>query len=387
MMEGEEIQFARPDVGEEEAAAAADVIHSRWVAGGPRLTEFEKRFADFCGMSEAVGVSSWTTGAFLVLHCWGIGPGDEVIVPSLSFIATANVVTHVGATPVFAEVDPHSWNIDPADVERQITSRTKAIIPVDQAGNPCEIDAINALADRHGLHVLQDSACALGSRFHGRPVGGLSEVSIFSMQARKIITTGEGGMILTNDRALADRLRRLRHQGMSSSDYQRRQASPTVFETYDEVGYNYRMTDVQAAIGVVQFDRLEGMLTRRREAGERYTAALIQSPLFELPNVANGLTPNWQTFWLAVRDDASITRDQVMEGLHERGIPTRRGVMVSHLEPAHAHRGVCLPISEDIGRRGLLLPMHSLLTTEQQRSILDAIAEISDETVTCTQSA
>jgi perosamine synthetase len=386
-MMNDAIQFARPDVGEEEAAAAADVIRSRWVAGGPRLKEFEQRFADYCGMSEAVGVSSWTTGAFLVLHCWGIGPGDEVIVPSLSFIATANVVTHVGATPVFAEVDPHSWNIDPLDVERRITSRTKAIIPVDQAGNPCEIDAINALADRHGLHVLQDSACALGSRIHGRPVGGLSEVSIFSMQARKIITTGEGGMILSDDRALADRLRRLRHQGMSSTDYQRRQASPTVFETYHEVGYNYRMTDVQAAIGVVQFDRLEGMLSRRREAGERYTAALIQNPLFELPYVRSGLTPNWQTYWLAVRDDASLTRDQVMERLHERGIPTRRGVMVSHMEAAHANRRVSLPISEDLGRRGLLLPMHSLLTAEQQGCVLDAIAEISQDLATRSERA
>ncbi len=378
------IQFARPDYSEQEAAAAADVVRSCWIAGGARLHAFEQRFADHCGMNEGVGVSSWTTGAFLVLHCWGIGPGDEVIVPSLSFIASTNVVTHTGATPVFAEIDPHSWNIDPADVARRITKRTKAILPVDQAGVPCEIDGINALAERHGLHVLHDCACSLGSWYDGRPVGGLSEVSIFSFQARKIITTGEGGMILTNDKMLADRLRRLRHQGMSSSDYQRAQASPTVLETYDEVGYNFRMTDLQAAIGLVQFDRLEGMLTRRRTMAERYNRALAQNPLFRLPHVPPKAVANWQSYWLAVGPESPVTREQIMERLHERDIPTRRGVMASHLEPAYSHMDVSLPLTEDIATRGLLLPMHSGLTSEQQRRVLDAIEEISDKAVSRT---
>jgi perosamine synthetase len=375
----EPIQFARPYCFEEEAEAAAEAVRSGWIVGGPRLREFEQRFADYCGMAEAVGVSSWTTGAFLVLHSWGIGPGDEVIVPSLSFIATANAVVHTGASPVFAEIDPRTWNIDPEDAARRVTARTKAIIPVDQIGLPCEIDAINDLSQRHGLRVLQDCACAIGSRYHGRPVGGLSEVSIFSLHARKVITTGEGGMILTDDTALAERLRRLRHQGMSLSDLQRAGSAPTLFESYDEIGYNYRMTDIQAAIGLVQFDRLDTMLENRRMAAEHDNRALANSGLFELPHAPAGLTPNWQSYMVAVRPDLPVTRDGIMERLHERGISTRRGVMATHLEPAYAHVGASLPHTEDIARRGLQLPMHAGLSAAEVTRVTDGLAEIAEE--------
>src|SRR5262249_21459543 len=214
----------------------------------------ERRLAGACGARHGVGVSSWTTGAFLVLRAWGIGPGDEVIVPSLTFIATVNVIRHVGATPVFADVDPATYNLDPEDAARKITQRTRAIMPVDQIGLPCDIDAFNALARPHGLRVLDDAACAFGSRNDGRPVGSLAEVTVFSLHARKVITTGEGGMIVTDDGAFAERLRRLRHQGMSLSDFARHNARPTVFEDYPEIGYNFRITDIQAAIGLAQLD-------------------------------------------------------------------------------------------------------------------------------------
>lgn len=373
----EPVFFARPDCGEAEAEAAADVIRSGWIVGGPKLRDFEAKLAGYCGMDEGVGVSSWTTGAFLVLHALGVGPGDEVVIPSLSFIATANVVVHTGATPVFADVDPATWNIDPADVERRITGRTRAIIPVDQAGLPCAIDEIGALAKKHGLYVLQDSACAIGSRFHGRPVGGESDCSVLSFHARKVLTTGEGGMILTNDRRFAERLRMLRHQGMSLSDFQRANASPTTYESYQEIGYNFRMTDIQAAIGLVQFAKLDAMLACRRAVAERYNDALANHPLFQLPDVRDGMSPNWQSYWVSIRRNAAVTREQLMEALSERGIPTRRGIMASHLEPAYARFRTSLPHTEDLAERGLMLPMHSGLTPEQQDQVLAEIERVS----------
>jgi perosamine synthetase len=373
----ERVSFARPDCGDEEAEAAADVIRSGWIVGGPKLRDFEAKLADYCGMAEGIGVSSWTTGAFLVLHALGVGPGDEVIVPSLSFIATANVVAHTGATPVFADVDPATWNIDPADVAKRITSRTKAIIPVDQAGLPCEIGGINALAKAHDLFVFQDCACAIGSRYHGRPVGGLCHVSAFSFHARKVLTTAEGGMILTDDRRLAERLRTLRHQGMSLSDFQRFDASPTTYEHYDEIGFNFRMTDIQAAIGLVQFAKLDSMLARRRAVAERYNEALANHPLFQLPHVSDGMSPNWQSYWVAVRRSAPVAREHLMETLYERGIPTRRGVMASHLEPAYRNLRTSLPHTEDIAERSFMLPMHSGLTPQQQGRVLTEIVQVS----------
>ena len=282
----EPIAFSRPCFGEAEAEAAAAVVRSGWVVGGPCLAEFERRFAKLCGADHAVGVSSWTTGAFLVLHAWGIGPGDEVIVPSLTFIASVNVIRHVGATPVFAEIDPATYNIDPADAARRITDRTRVIMPVDQLGLPCDIDAIGALARRHGLRVLDDAACAFGSFNKGRPVGALADATVFSLHARKVVTTAEGGMITTDDAALAERLRRLRHQGMSLSDYARHAGPPTQFESYPEIGYNHRITDIQAAIGLAQLDRLDDILERTARRGRP-----LRRPSFRPPRVHRSACP------------------------------------------------------------------------------------------------
>lgn len=368
------IFFSRPWLGEEEARAVTEVLASRWIVGGPRLAEFERRWAAYCGMERAVGVSSWTTGAFLVLHAWGVGPGDEVIVPSLSFIATVNVVKHVGATPVFADVDPLTWNIDPTDVARKITPRTRVILPVDQLGLPCDIDAINRLAQRHGLRVLDDAACAMGSFNRGRPVGSLAEVAIFSLHARKIVTTGEGGMIVTNDHGLADRLQVLRHQGMSASDFVRHEAGPTAFESYPEVGYNFRITDLQAAVGLCQLDRLPGMLARRRHIAERYQEVLQDHPRLAPPVVPAGLVPNWQSYQIVLRQGTEEERNQCMVWLHRRGIPTRRGVIASHREPPYVGMEVHLPHTERAAALTLLLPIYPELMDSQQDRILEGLA-------------
>jgi perosamine synthetase len=369
----EPIAFSRPYFGEAEAEAAASVIRSGWVVGGPRLAEFERRFAALCGAEHAVGVSSWTTGAFLVLHAWGIGPGDEVIVPSLTFIASVNVIRHVGATPVFAEIDAATFNIDPADVARRITERTRVIMPVDQLGLPCDIDAITSLAERHGLRVLDDAACAFGSRNHGRPVGSLADVSVFSLHARKVVTTAEGGVIVTNDPALAERLRRLRHQGMSLSDYARHGGSPTRFESYPEIGYNHRITDIQAAIGLAQLDRLDYMLERRREIAAVYDTHLSNHPVLITPHVPAGLVHNWQSYQVRLRDGAVRSRNAVMDRLFEMGVPTRRGVMASHLEPPYRSDAPSLPLTESVAASTLQLPIHPDLTLEQQDRVLKAL--------------
>ncbi len=373
------IAFSRPFFGAAEADAAAAAVHSGWVVGGPKLVEFEKRFASHCGAAEAIGVSSWTTGAFLVLHAWGIGAGDEVIVPSLTFIATVNVIRHAGATPVFVDVDPATYNVDPADIERKITTRTRAIMPVDQLGLPCDIDSISAIARRHGLLVLDDAACAFASANRGRPVGSLAEVTVFSLHARKVVTTGEGGMIVTDDRSFAERLRRLRHQGMSLSDYARHGAAPTVFESYPEIGYNFRITDIQAGIGLAQLDRLEHMLERRRALADRYGMALAQHPWLAPPTVPPHVTPNWQSYQIMLLPDAPMSRNQVMDHLHNLGIPTRRGVMASHLEPPYRDVGAHLPNTEQVAANSLQLPMHPALSSDQQDLIIDALKALANE--------
>jgi perosamine synthetase len=367
------VAFSRPFFGAEEEAAAAAVIRSGWVVGGPRLAEFERCFAEVCGAKHAVGVSSWTAGGFLVLKTLGIGSGDEVIVPSLTFIASVNVIVHAGATPVFVDIDPDTYNVDPDAIADKIGPRTKAILPVDQLGMPCEIDAILELAQRHGLLVIQDAACAIGSRFRDRPIGGIAPITIFSLHARKVVTTGEGGMIVTNDAALAARLRMLRHQGMSLSDFERHAAGPTTFETYPEIGYNFRFTDIQAAIGQCQLDRLDDVLERRRKIAMRYIAALSNHPFVAPPKVPAHVTPNWQSFQVRVRTGSPIGRNDLMERLHADGIATRRGVMASHLEPPYQGLRYALPETEHAAAECLQLPMHSGMAEADADLVLAAI--------------
>jgi perosamine synthetase len=246
-------------------------------------------------------------------------------------------------------------------------------MPVDQLGLPCDIDQFNDLAQRHGLHVLDDAACAFASRNKDRPVGSLAEVTVFSLHARKVVTTAEGGMIVTNNGGFAERLRRLRHQGMSLSDFARHTMSPTVFETYPEIGYNYRITDIQAAIGLAQLDRLDDILARRRAVADRYQRGLAGHPSLIPPYVPAGLLPNWQSYQVALRAAVPFTRDAVMERLYAMNIPTRRGVMASHLEPPYRDLGAVLPNTERVAATTLQLPMHPALSSTQQERILTAL--------------
>jgi perosamine synthetase len=369
-----EVAFSRPCFGIEEEEAAARAIRSRWVVGGPSLAEFEKRFAEVCGAENAVGVSSWTTGAFLLLKALGIGPGDEVIVPSLTFIASVNVIVHAGATPVFADIDPGTFNIDPDDTERKITPRTRAILPVDQIGLPCEIDRFQVLAAAKNLVLIQDAACSFGSKFRGAPAGSHAPYSVFSLHARKVITTGEGGMIVTNDGELSAKLRRLRHQGMSLSDYQRHASSPTMFESYPEIGYNFRITDIQAAIGVAQIQKLAAFLARRRAIAQIYLDGLKNHTTVVAPSVPHHVTPNWQSFQVRVRDGQPSTRNALMEHFYRHGVATRRGVMASHLEEPYRHVGARLPHTEAVAASSLQLPIFPEMTHSDAARVLEVLS-------------
>ena len=264
------IPVMRPWLGQAEADAAAAAVLSGWVAQGPRVAEFEAAFAQRVEARHAVAVSSCTTGLHLALVLAGVGEGDEVVVPSLSFIATANAARYVGATPVFADVDPITQNLTPATIAPALTRATRAVVLVDQAGVPADVDAVRALCDPLGVTVVQDAACAIGSTWRGQPVGARAQLAAFSFHPRKVITTGEGGMLVTDDPERAARGRRLREHGMSVSAAERHQARGPVLEQYLETGFNHRMTDIQAAVGLVQLAKLDAIVERRRARPARW---------------------------------------------------------------------------------------------------------------------
>jgi dTDP-4-amino-4,6-dideoxygalactose transaminase len=368
------IPVIRPLLGAEEAEAAAEAVASGWVAQGPRVAEFEAAFARSTGSGHAVAVSSCTAGLHLALIAAGVGAGDEVVVPSLSFIATANAARYVGAQAVFADVDPATLNLTPATVEPLLTERTRAVILVDQAGVPADLDAMRALCDPRGITVVEDAACAAGATYRGEPAGARASIAAFSFHPRKLLTTGEGGMIITPDPDLAARMRRLREHGMSVSAAERHAGRQPVIERYLEVGYNYRMTDIQAAIGLVQLGRLGDIIARRRELAQRYQQLLGQIPGVKMiADPAYGTT-NFQSFWVALPEDFPMTRNELLQHLASAGISARRGIMAAHLEPAYAdYPHVDLPATERLSSSSVILPLFHQLTRDEQDQVISAM--------------
>jgi dTDP-4-amino-4,6-dideoxygalactose transaminase len=369
------IPVMRPWIGAEEAAAAAAAVESGWVAQGPRVAEFERAFAASIGVGHAVAVSSCTAALHLALLAAGLGAGDEVVVPSLSFIATANAARYVGARPVFADVDAVTLNLTPQTVEPVLTNRTRAVVLVDQCGVPADLDAMRKLCDARGIAIVEDAACAAGAEYRGRPVGAGADVAAFSFHPRKLLTTGEGGMLVTPDGELATRFRRLREHGMDASAAQRHASRQPVIEHYLETGYNYRMTDIHAAIGLVQLGKLPALVARRRELAARY-----QRLLAGVPGVRMIIDPeygrtNFQSFWLLLPADAPVGRDGLLRLLAAAGISARRGIMAAHTEPAYADEGPwALPVTETITADSLILPLYHDLSANEQDRVVDVLA-------------
>jgi perosamine synthetase len=374
------IPIAKPFIGQEEETAVLQVLRSGWVSQGPRVAEFEKQFAAFVGAKHAVAVSSCTTALHLAFVAAGISPGDEVLCPSLSFIATANSIRYVGATPIFVDIDPATYNIDPNRLEAAITSRTRAILAVHQMGLPAAMKEINQIAARRNLIVIEDAACAIGSEYQGKRIGAPhSWMACFSFHPRKILTTGEGGMITTNDDKIDARLRPLRQHAMTVSDVARHSAKDVVIETYDEVGYNFRMTDLQAAVGLVQLGRVEGFIERRRTFAARYAQGLSQIGWLTPPSEPAGHRHNFQAYMARLTKDAPVSRNELMQALLDRGISTRRGIMASHREKPYidARWDRELPETCAAADDSIILPLFHQMTEQEQAFVLESIREVS----------
>lgn len=376
------IPIAKPYLTNAEADEASRVVLSGWVAQGPKVKEFEEKFAEYTGARYAVAISNCTAALHLSMIVSEIGAGDEVICPSMSYIATANSIRYTGATPVFAEVDPVNFNLDPADAESKITSRTKAIMIAHQIGMPADIDAFKEICARHNIKLIEDAACASGSSYKGKKIGSHSELVCFSFHPRKVITTGEGGMITTSNEKLRDRLKLLRQHAMASSSIDRHNTSSALSEDHVELGYNYRMTDIQAAVGIVQLSRLDEIVMERRNIAANFIRNLSDIKWLMMPEEKEGFFTNYQSFAVRVHNDSPVSRDELMLRLGEKGISTRRGVMTAHRETAY--KDLCsklsLPVSESASDNSLMLPIFVPMLKDDIGKIIEGVREIFRET-------
>jgi dTDP-4-amino-4,6-dideoxygalactose transaminase len=374
------IPIVKPWMDDREIEAAGRPIRSGWITQGPEVAAFEREFADFVGAPHACAVSNCTTALHLALLAAEVGPGDEVITVSHSYIATANAVRYTGAIPVFVDIEPATFNIDPVLVERAISPRTRAILCVHQMGMPCDLAALAKISARHGLPLIEDAACAAGSEilcdgaWHriGRPVG---DVACFSFHPRKVISTGDGGMLTTRHPEWDARFRLLRQHSMSVPDTVRHGSRQVIFESYPALGYNYRMTDIQAAVGREQLKKLPEIVSRRRDLAANYRRLLGGIPGLRLPEEPEWARSNWQSF--CVRLPEGVDQRQTMQVMLDGDVSTRRGIMCAHREPAYAQepwRGAGeLRESERAQESAVILPLFHQLTLDEQQVVADRL--------------
>lgn len=387
------IPIAKPLMGEAEAEAAKRPILSGWVTQGPEVAAFEIEFAAYVGAKHACAVSNCTTALHLALLAVGVRPGDEVITVSHSYIATANSIRYCGAIPVFVDIEPQTYNINPMLIEDVISDRTRAILVVHQMGMPCDLKAILDIAQRYELPVIEDAACAIGSEILwdgqwekvGKPRG---DIACFSFHPRKVISTGDGGMLTTSNPEWDKHFRLWRQHGMSVADTVRHGAKQVIFESYPMLGYNYRMTDIQAAVGREQLKRLPEIVERRRYLAQRYGELLADVPGLKLPTEPAWTRSNWQSY--CVRLPETCDQVQVMQVMLDAGVSTRRGIMCAHREPAYqieawscgtsreacnCERGKCdrLIESEQAQEHAIILPLFHQMTEQEQDRVVKVL--------------
>jgi perosamine synthetase len=372
------IPIAKPYLTKKEAKAAYDTILTGWITQGPRVAEFEQKFAEYTGARYAVAVSNCTTALHLAMIVAGVGPGDEVICPSMSYIATANCIKYVGAKPVFAEINPSNYNLDIKDVSKKINEKTKAILLVHQIGMPADIDQFKELAAKHQLHLIEDAACAAGSSYNGSKIGSHSDLVCFSFHPRKVISTGDGGMITTNNEAYYNRMKLLRQHGMSVNDRARHESSKIIFEDHLEVGYNYRLTDIQAAVGIQQLEKIDWIVGKRRKIAKRYHKAFKGINCIQLPTEKKGYFSNYQSYSIYLKDNCPHSRNEIMQKMLDAGVSTRRGIMTTHRETAYKEEcaGLSLPVSEKACDRSIILPLFVPMKDEDIDKVIETFTSI-----------
>jgi perosamine synthetase len=376
------LPYGRQWLDENDIAAMVEVLRSDWLTTGPKVGEFEEAFADFVDAEEAVAVSNGTAALHAAVYAIGIGSGDEVIVPPMTFAASANCVVYQDGTPIFADVDPDTLLIDPAQIEARITPRTKAIVAVDYTGQPCDYDALQAIADRHDLTLVADACHAVGGSYKGHPIGSLADLSTFSFHPVKHITTGEGGIITTDDPELAQRMRVFRNHGITTDHRQREEQGSWFYEMVD-LGYNYRLTDMQCALGLSQLRKLPEWVARRQEIARRYDEAFAELPVVEPLAVRKEVSHAYHLYMIRLDlERLKVTRAEVFSALVAEGIGVNVHYIPVHLHPFYRKHfdtgpGLC-PVAEAAYERLITLPIFPQISDEDVADVIIAVRKVTE---------
>lgn len=374
------LPYGQQWVDEADIEAVVQVLRSAWLTTGPKVTEFEEAFAEFVGARYAVAVSSGTAALHAAMYAIDVKPGDEVIVPAMTFAATANCVVFQGGTPIFVDVDPETLLIDPKQVEARITSRTKAIVAVDYTGHPCDYDVLREIADRHGLVLVADACHALGATYKGRPVGSLADLNVFSFHPVKHITTGEGGMITTDNPDFAERMRVFRNHGITT-DYRQREKQGSWFYEMVDLGYNYRITDIQCALGLSQLQKLPSWVKRRQEIAQKYNTAFDEIPALRPLGVKPYVSHAYHLYVVRLElGKLRATRMEIFRALRAEGIGVNVHYIPVHLHPFYRDRygtgpGLC-PVAEEAYEEILTLPLFPRMSNNDVEDVITAVRKV-----------
>ncbi len=373
------LPYGRQSIDDADIAAVVEVLKSDWLTTGPKIGEFEERFAAWVGARHAISFSSGTSALHGAAFTAGLAPGDEAITTPMTFCATANCILYQGATPVFADVSADTLNLDPTEVSRKISSKTKAIIAVDYAGHPAALDQLGEIAQKHGLLLIEDACHALGAEFRGKRAGSIADMTIFSFHPVKHLTTGEGGMVTTNDAGLAETLRRFRNHGISSEARQRQEAGQWFYEMV-LLGFNYRLTDIACALGLSQLERLDANLARRREIAAQYAAAFRDWPEIVVPAVRQDVNPAWHLYPIRLKlEMLTVGRGEIFRALRAENIGVNVHYIPVHRHPYYRERfksNESYPVAEDAYERLISLPMFHAMTEQDVEDVIQAVQRV-----------